>query len=319
VNALLDVDPSVAYDGPRASIATISGSSLWGLGDRFPQFASERGVRLLAAYRPRTPYGPGPCLEHYESSNGRTFLRIPSYGMVAGEDWLERRAEWKVFWLLWQAGVRVLIIGGTSGTCDWRDTEDAVLPGDMVLPWSYISLDAMPTGLPGTALESTLAERVPLMADPFCPPLARVWADAVERLESNPFRRVHRQDARVLLNRWHYGAFESVGQTLLLRHLGQSTGCPVVTGDCVSPPLARVCGIHVVYYHVPSNWAEGLRPQHLTSTLDQLYMEKLPLVLGGLELRLLAELEEPDDCRCRELLRSRPTEYVRALSPRHDA
>ena len=311
-----EIDSSVTYDGPHAEIATISGSILWGLGDRFAEFASERGARLITSYRPLTPYGRGPSLEHYESSDGRTFLRIPSYGMVDGEDWIERHAEWKVFWLLWQAGVRILIVGGTSGTCDWRETEDAVLPGDMVLPWSYISLDALPAGLPGTELESTLAARVPLMVDPFCPTLASEWADAVGRVEPNPFRRIHRHGARVLLNRWHYGAFESVGQSLLLRHLGQSTGCPVITGDCVSPVLARVCGMHMLYYHVASNWAEGLRPQHLTSTLDRLYLEALPVVLGNLELTMLARLAEPEDCQCRGLLRDRPPEYVRALSPR---
>jgi purine nucleoside phosphorylase len=319
MTGLVSVDPSVTYTGPRASIATISGSSLWGLGDRFAEFATEHGANLLERYRPLTPYGHGPTLEHYESSNGRAFLRIPSYGMVDGEDWLERRAEWRVFWLLWQAGVRVLIVGGTSGTCDWRDTDDAVLPGDMVLPWSYISLDSMPTGLPGTELESTLASQVPLMADPFCPSLARIWADEVAHVNPNPFRRVHRQDAHVLLNRWQYGAFESVGQSLLLRHVGKSVGSPVITGDCVSPPLARVCGIHVLYYHIASNWAEGLRPQHLTSTLDQLYVETLPRVIGALELRMLASLEEPVDCRCHELLRSRPADYARALSPRLEA
>jgi hypothetical protein len=151
--------------------------------------------------------------------------------------------------------------------------------------------------------------------------LAQLWADEVGRLQLgengfNPFRRVHGQDARVLLNRWHYGAFESVGQSMLLRHLGQSVGCPVITGDCVSPPLARVCGMHLLYYHVPSNWAEGLRPQNLAARLDSLYLDILPVVVGELELALLGQLEEPRDCRCRELLRERPPTYRLALSPR---
>jgi hypothetical protein len=309
-------DTSVTYSGPHATVATISGSPLWGMGEGFAVFAQERGCRFLGVQRPPTPYGVGPQLEHYETPNGRSFLRIPSYGMVADEDWLERRAEWKVFWLLWQAGVRVLMVGGTSGTCDWRESEDAVLPGDLVMPWSYISLDAMPTGLPGTELESVLAERVPLMAEPFCPTLARAFCTELNGHKPAPFRRIHGQDARVILNRWHYGAFESVGQAMLLRHFGQSVGAPVITGDCVSPPLARVCGMHMLYYHIPSNWAEGLRPQDLAWTLDRMYIEQLPTVVGELELAMLARVEEPTDCRCRELLRVRPPEYRRALSPR---
>jgi hypothetical protein len=303
------------YAGPRASVATITGSPLWGLGDGFAAFAEHRGWRLRSTQRHPTPYGLGPQLEHYASADGREFLRVPSYGMVAGEDWVLRQAEHKLFWLLWQAGVHVLVAGGTSGTCDWRDGDDAVLPGDMVLPWSYISLDALPTGLPDTELESVLAERVPLMDEPFCPSLARAWATAVTHRADSPFRRVHGQDARVILNRWHYGAFESVGQAMLLRHLGQAVGSPVITGDCVSPPLARVCGMHLLYYHVPSNWAEGLRPQNLASGLDSLYMETLPRIVGELELELLASVDEPRDCRCRALLRDRPAAYRLALSP----
>jgi hypothetical protein len=254
-------------------------------------------------------------LEHYSGPEGQAFLRIPSYGMVANEDWIERKAEWKTFWILWQAGVRVLLVGGTSGTCDWRDSEAAVQPGDMVLPWSYISLDAPPSGLPGTELESVLADRVPLMDQPFCPKLAQLWQAEIERLPASPFRKVHGQDARVILNRWHYGAFESVAQAMLLRHFGQSVGSPIITGDCVSPPLARVCGMHVLYYHIPSNWAEGLRPESLTGSLDRMYMETLPSVIAELELRLLSSVREPDDCRCRELLEPRPAAYRQALSP----
>jgi hypothetical protein len=73
--------------------------------------------------------------------------------------------------------------------------------------------------------------------------------------------------------------------------------------------------MHLGYYHVPSNWAEGLRPQNLTTTLDALYLETLPEVAATLELRLLARLTTPTDCRCRQLLRPRPAEYRRGLSP----
>ncbi len=315
---LVDVDRTVAYGGPKATLATITGSPLWGLGDGFAGLAAARGWRLAGVFRPPTPYGTGPSLEQYTTDAGRTFLRIPSYGMVRGEDWSLRAAEWKTYWLLWQAGVEVLVVGGTSGTCDWRAGDEAVLPGDLVLPWSYFSLDALPTGLPGTEMESTLAERVPLMGDPFCPSLARQLAGALASLPTSPFRRVHGQDAHVILNRWQYGAFESAAHSLFLRQYGQSIGCPVITGDCVSPVLARVCGMHLLYYHVPSNWAEGLRPQHLTGTLDRLYTETLPTVTAELELRLLERVEPPADCRCRELLRPRPPQYARALSPRLD-
>jgi hypothetical protein len=310
------IDASVVYEGPRARLATLTGSPVWGLGDGFAAFAERQGHRRLGVHRPMTPYGLGPQVEAYETPAGRRVLRIPSYGMVAGEDWALRAAEWKVFWILWRAGVEVVLVGGTSGTCDWRDGDDAVRPGDLVLPWTYFSLDPVPSGLPGTELETVLAERVALMNEPFCPSVARELIREVGALDTARFRRVHDQRARVVLNRWQYGAgFESAGHSLFLREYGRSIGAPVITGDCVSPVLARVCGMHLGYYHVPSNWAEGLRPQNLTGTLDTMYLQTLPEVAAALELRLLARLDTPTDCRCRELLRARPPEYRRALSP----
>jgi hypothetical protein len=91
---------------------------------------------------------------------------------------------------------------------------------------------------------------------------------------------------------------------------------PIITGDCVSPVLARVCGMHLAYYHVVANWGTGLEPDDPTIVLNRLYMETLPAVAATLELSFLDEASEPTACRCRELLRARPPEYARALSPR---
>jgi len=102
----------------------------------------------------------------------------------------------------------------------------------------------------------------------------------------------------------------------VLEATGRQIGMPVITGDCVSPVLARVCGMHLAYYHVVANWGTGLVPEDPTIVLNRLYMETLPAVAAALELAFLDEASEPTACRCRELLRSRPPEYARALSPR---
>ena len=313
------LDPGVAYDGPRATVATLGGSPTWGLGDRFHAFAATLGHARLAVHRPRTPYGLGPEVEHYRAPGGREFLRIPSYGQVVNEDPLLRSSEWKTFWILWQAGVRVLLVGGTSGSCDWRRAagdEEAVRPGDLVLPWSYLARDTMPTGLPGTELEFCLARHVAIMDEPFCAPLAETLRTEAGRLPDFRFRRIHGPETRVVLNRWLAGnGFESFATCKELELYGRQAGMPVITGDCVSPVLARVCGMHLLYYHVVSNWGTGLEPEDPTITLDRLYMETLPAVAATLELRLLASLDQPAGCRCRELLRPRPPAYTRALSP----
>lgn len=316
------IDPSIAYEGPRALAATLGGSPTWGLGDRFHELAATLGHTRLGVVRPRTPYGLGPQVEHYRTPGGREFLRIPTYGQVVDEDPLLHGSEWKAFWICWQAGVRVLLVGGTSGSCDWRRAaadEAAVRPGDLVLPRSYLTRHPMPTGLPGTELEYCLPRQVAIMDDPFCPPLAEALREEAARLDDLPgfrFRRVHGPEAGVVLNRWLAGnGFESLAMCRELEAFGRLTGMPVVTGDCVSPVLARVCGMHLAYYHVVANWGTGLEPEDPTITLDRLYMETLPRVAATLELGLLDRLEEPGDCRCRALLRARPDAYIRALSP----
>jgi purine nucleoside phosphorylase len=258
-------------------------------------------------------------VEHYRGPSGREFLRIPTYGQVVDEDPQLHASEWKTFWILWKAGVRVLLVGGTSGSCDWRRTaadEDAVRPGDLVLPKSYLTRDTMPTGLPGTALEFCLPRQVAIMDDPFCPPLADALRSRAGRSSDFRFRRIHGPEAGVVLNRWLAGnGFESLATCRMLEASGRLIGMPVITGDCVSPVLARVCGMHLAYYHVVANWGTGLEPDDPTITLNRLYMETLPAVAATLELGFLDEVSEPATCRCRELLRARPPEYARALSP----
>jgi len=316
---LCRLDPTVAYEGPAATLATLGGSPTWGLGDRFHELAATLGHARLGVARPRTPYGLGPQVEHYRTPSGREFLRIPTYGQVADEDPLLHGSEWKTFWILWKAGVRLLLVGGTSGSCDWRRSaadEGAVRPGDLILPKSYLTRHPMPTGLPGTELEFCLPRQVAIMDDPFCPPLAEALRAEAGRLPGFRFRRIHGPEAGVVLNRWLAGnGFESLAMCRELEAYGRLTGLPVITGDCVSPVLARVCGMHLAYYHVVSNWGTGLEAEDPTIVLDRLYMETLPAVAATLELSLLDRLAEPSSCRCRELLRQRPPAYLRALSP----
>ena len=316
---LCGLDPSVEYDGPRASVATLGGSPTWGLGDRFHEYAAELGHTRLGVHRPNTPYGRGPQVEHYRGPSGRELLRIPTYGQVVNEDPLLHASEWKTFWILWKAGVRALLVGGTSGSCDWRrspDDADAVRPGDLVLPFSYLPRDTMPTGLPGTELEFCLTRQVAIMDDPFCPPLSAEVFEEAGNLPDFQFRRIHTRTDEVVLNRWLPGnGFESLATSRMLEAYGRQTGMPVITGDCVSPVLARVCGMHLVYYHIVSNWATGLTPDDPTVVLDEMYTRMIPHAAARLELNLLDRLREPDACRCRALLRPRPAAYTLALSP----
>ena len=185
---LCDLDPSVAYDGPRATIATLGGSPTWGLGDRFHEFAAEQGHTRLGVHRPRTPYGLGPQVEHYRAPTGREFLRIPTYGQVIDEDPLLRASEWKTFWILWRAGVRILLVGGTSGKPvggEARATRTRSAPGDFVLPRDYLPRDTMPTGLPGRRSSSSAWRGRSRSWTTPCPTLAQAIRNAAPRRSRN--------------------------------------------------------------------------------------------------------------------------------------
>ena len=89
----------------------------------------------------------------------------------------------------------------------------------------------------------------------------------------------------MVLNRWLAGnGFESLATCRELELYGRLTGMPVITGDCVSPVLARVCGMHLGYYHVVANWGTGLEPEDPTIRSNRLYLETLPRVAATLEL-----------------------------------
>src|SRR5256885_1310860 len=163
---------------------------------------------------------------------------------------------------------------------------------------------AVRPGAPGGALPRAGRARVP--AHPALRPGGRRGPPAPgQRMENvrGPW------ESGVVLNRWLAGnGFESLATCRMLEASGRQIGMPVITGDCVSPVLARVCGMHLAYYHVVANWGTGLEPDDPTITLNRLYMETLPAVAATLELAFLDRVNEPTGCRCRELLRVRPPE-----------
>ena len=56
-------------------------------------------------------------------------------------------------------------------------------------------------------------------------------------------------------------------------------------GDCLNPILARYLGIHLFYYHMISNYAQGLIPQEETAkSIHKLYSETYPIISTEIEL-----------------------------------
>lgn len=322
-------DPAITHNGPRAAYASLTGSPWWGMRlveivDAFRQ----RGWRHNFSERVPTPYGLGPQLNHFTTPEGRDIIWIPSYGMVPDEEFFTPEMERRAFWLLWQAGVKLLFIGGTSGTVDWRDplAEETVRPGDLVIPWSFYREHLIAGTLPGTDMATGFLPRISLMGDPFCTVLSRKLAEkANDELVPHPFRRVHHPDTVKVSIHPPFGRgsfetdFEVLTWRLLTKLLSAEEGFPhvLIFGDVLSPVLARLTGMHLVYYHIPSNWAQGhpaTRTQ-LTESLDDFYLRVLPQACIALEASALETWDIPADCRCTANLIERPAVYLESVSP----
>lgn len=313
--------------------ASVSGSPLWGLSvqDVIAGFRS-RGLEILDVSRPDTPFGAGPITVRMLTSSGREVVWIPSYGIIEGEEFFERRQMQRLFWILASAGVEVLVVGGTCGTNDWRDplAEDSVRPGDIVLPWSYWrGSNLLPATLPDTECAMGVLPNLPVLKDVFCTELQDHLRDRLRAPgRATPFRKVHTaQDVQASIVPMSSGTFETPFENAFWRTstrlMSSESSLPQVTifGDCVSPALARQLGIHLVYYHVPSNWVEGHPAAHRgdLDVLDDFYLNVLPEACLDLEVEFFDTAPAPVSCACAELLVKRPEVYVSALTPREQA
>lgn len=304
------LDKTVQYIGPQADFATLTGSPFWGFGvdEVIRRFVAAGWTKHFAERLP-TPYGMSPLVVHFTNATGRSLLWIPSYGEVVGEDSLYHLNFEKLFWVLWQAGVKVMIVGGTSGIADPRQGEDAVRPGDVVLPWSFRTRPVH-RGLPGTPYESMWSKCHFLLGDPFCPDLAATMAATLQPyVDQGKLRGIRTpQETRVALVVPDSITFETeydILQNLAISRIAaelQPDRPPVATlhGDCLNPLLARYLGIHVLYYHMVSNYAQGLRPGEATARdLHHLYTKVFPEIAIAAELEILGKVAIPAGARCK--------------------
>ncbi|MBI1299883.1 hypothetical protein GC175_33580 [bacterium] len=274
-----------------------------------------------------------------------------------GKDSLLHRNFERAYWILWKAGVKAMLVGGTSGVAEWRTGDAAIRPGDVVLPWSFYTR-WVHRGLPGTHFESMLSKGHLLLGDPFCPEGAAALADRFQLFtEGGMIRRVRTPaDTRVARVVPESIAFETefdilhwMATSKIASEL-QPDRPPVVTihGDCLNPILARYLGIHVLYYHMISNYAQGLgcvdisqvssgqfgierqltrRPhckcqQNLVSQeetardIHHLYSKVFPSIALDIEFNLLDTLEMPTGahCKCTSSYHKAPPVFSQALT-----
>ncbi len=301
----------VPYTGPHAEFATLTGSPLWGWSiSEITQRTEAFGWTLLDESRPETPYGLGPLVQSYRTRNGRTIIRVPTYGWTANKDWWQHRDNERTWWVLWQAGVRVLLVGGTCGVADWRIGEDRVLPGDVVLPWSFETHLLEHRGLPGTPHEAPWPEYDLLLNEPFCPELrAMLVTELAPFVELGKIRKLHTPaDVRAALVAPATITYETdydIETRMALSYVmsqRRPDKPPWITlhGDCINPILARSLGIHLAYYQCVSNFAQGTSDESITQSVYELYTQVLPDVALNMECSFLERSRIPtgDACAC---------------------
>ncbi len=311
----------------KAQIASLTGSPLWGLSveDVLAKW-NQMGMEVIQDFRPDTPYGLGPRTVYMETPSDRKIIWIPSYGGVAGKDWLYDETDQKVFWILWKADVKVLIIGGTSGIADWRSTGSKVQPGDIVFPWSFRT-NPHHRGLRGTEHEIAWPHRDLLLDEPFCSGLVQSLYDtALPYVQEGILHGIHRpEDVRVALivpdgityeTTYDILKWNAINKMISEMQLGLP---PVVTlhGDCVNPVLARLLGMHVAYYHMVANVAQGLPMEsRIVDSLYPLYVDNFAKVAVPMEFSLMQNLPIPDGtlCSCITSVHTAPEVFAKSMT-----
>ena len=319
-------DFSVEYVGPRAEWASITGSPLWAR--TIPQVIAAwevRGWRHTFGRRVPTPYGLGQEVHGFDLPNARSVIWVPSYGDILGEEPVGHGTLERLFWILWQAGVKGLLVGGNHGVCDPRG-DAGVQPGDVVLPWSFRT-HRHHRGLRGTSLANPWPRSNLFLDDPFCPHLAAQFQPLLQRwVERGAIRGVLTPaDVRAALVQVETITFETdfdILQHLVINESAsrlQSDRPPVVTlhGDAINPVLARFLGIHVLYYSLVCNHAAGLATaSNIHDTMTDLYRDTYPTMVLDLEGQALETLELPLEvtCSCATSLKPNPDGFERAMT-----
>ena len=315
------------YSGPRAEVASVTGSVL--VGSPIPETVrrfEEQGWKLTYQARVPTPYGLGPLVHGFTTPSGREAIWIPFYGHVAGRGRQNEIYPRDLFWILWKAGVKVMVCGSVHGSADWRTGEERISPGDLVIPWSFWRQYPLHGDLPGTPFGG-LYPNLALMGDAYCKVLGRTIAEWVQQhLVPQTIRRIHTPEDVLAFPISPVGggmSWESDAETNGWRWWSQLVSTvapkPVVTlfgGTGIDPVLARKLGMHLAHYHVCTDFAHGVvgTADEVVAHIDRLYLQDLPDAIVKLEAWFMKTLVVPTDCTCMQHLRERPRQYLLGMT-----
>jgi hypothetical protein len=201
-----------------------------------------------------------------------------------------------------------MLVGGTCGVADWREGEDRVLPGDVVLPWSFETHLLEHRGLPGTPHEAPWPEYDLLLNEPFCPETRGTLIEEIAPfVQQGKIRKLHTPvDVRAALVSPNTITYESDYdiQTRIALSYVMSQRQPnkpawiTLHGDCINPILARSMGIHLAYYQCVANFAQGTSDESMTDSIYELYTAVFPEVALAMECSFMEKIRIPDGSSC---------------------
>lgn len=315
------------YSVPPAEVASLTGSIF--AGASVPETVARfegNGWELFFQERINTPYGLGPLVNVFKTPSGRHAMWIPFYGAIAGQFRQDTNYPRDLFWILWKAGVKVIVCGSVHGSADWREPGVRIEPRDVVIPWSFWREYPMAGSLPGTEIGGFYPV-LALMGDAYCKVLGEQVAQKIEAdLTPDPIRKVHRPrdvQAFAVCPLGNGGSWESDAETNVWRRMcrmisqdGEGDLVPLFGGVGVSPPLARKLGAHLVLYHVCTDFAHGVAEtaDEVVEHIDDLYLNVTPPAFTKLEAEFIDRLNVPDDCTCMEHRRERPRQYLKSFT-----
>lgn len=264
---------------PQAEFAVIGGSGTFSI--NFPDDLEQAGVQVITTGLVfNTPFGESPPFKLF-ALDKKKVLTVRMHGWRSGTS--RALASQQVFWVLREAGVKMIIAEGGVGSIN-----RLLRPRDLLVPSDYLDLSMRKdVGLGG--------EYLLIMRQPVCPRIRRELVTAAEE-NVGPGRRVFDCGVYAVTDGRH---FESPAEVAMLGRLGAD-----VVGQSMCPEvyLAREIGACYGRLDIVSNYAEGVVGEWDYHELEDIFYNEA-LTSGKIILAALSCLDAGQTCSCPDLRR----------------
>lgn len=264
---------------PRAEFAVIGGSGTFSI--NFPDDLGQAGIQAVASglFFP-TPFGESPPFKLF-TLDEKKVLTVRMHGWRSGVS--RAIASQQVFWVMREAGVKVIIAEGGVGSIN-----RLLRPRDLLVSSDYLDFSMRKdVGLGG--------EHLLIMRQPVCPRIRRELVTAAEK-NLQPGRRVFDCGVYAVTDGRH---FESPAEVAMMSRLGAD-----IVGQSMCPEvyLAREIGACYGRLDIVSNYAESVAGEWDYHELEDIFYNE-GLNTGKVIVEALLRLDAGQACGCPGLRR----------------